>query len=154
MKITKVNTDYIIVDEKNVGESSLLNMEKIHLLKLNFAEPTREKIQNVLLAYPRTNRFVISNNIKIYNEVLKTTTKKYYVENEKGAALISFLRKNNKILLNFNNLRDFELSFLLEDDIIYDILRNLEVIMINRNIYNKFSKVFQTWDGNIIIDEV
>jgi hypothetical protein len=79
-------------------------------------------------------------------------SKKYYVENEKGALLISFLRKNNKILLNFNNLKDFELSFLTEEAIFKDLLRNLEVILVGRKIYNEFSRIFNLWDGNIIVE--
>jgi hypothetical protein len=153
VKLTKIGIDYFVVDEKNVGESSLLNIDKIHLIKLNFAEPTREKIQDVILAYPRTNRFVISNNIKLYNDTLKATTKKYYVENERGASLISFLRKNNKILLNFNALRDYELAFLTKEEILYDLLRNIEVIQVDKFIYTDFAKIFNSWDGNCIVQE-
>lgn len=151
MKLTVIDKDFIVIDENNLNETNLLHMDKIHLIKLNFTQPTREKIENVINAYPKTNRFIISNNIKIYNDILKMTTKKYYVENETGNQLITFLRKNNKILLNFNNLRPHELSFVLQSNTLYDILKNTEVIMISKEIYDNYKNIFNQWDGNIIL---
>lgn len=153
MKLTKYGKDFVIIDEDNFDDLVKKSNEKIHLLKLNFQSPTKEKILAVVNVFTKTNRYVISNNIKIYNDVLKTTGKKYYIENFIGSNLISYLRKNNKILLNFNNLRDNELKFLLDDNVLIDLLHNLEVVYITQDIYNKFVNIFNGWDGNIIMEE-
>ena len=152
MKLTIIGKDIIIINEENLGDKSLEKMGKIHLIKLNFSSPSREKIFAVIDLFPKTNRFIISNNIKIYNDVLKTTTKKYYVENENDTPFISFLRKNNKILLNFGNLGPSELSFLSHSNILYDLLKNIEVIKVSQSIYLSNINVFDSWDGNVIID--
>ena len=83
---------------------------------------------------------------------LKTTGKKYYIENEKGANLISYLRKNNKILVNFNNLRKIEADLLLDESVLMDLLRNVEVIQISKSVYEKNIDIFSMWDGNIILE--
>lgn len=152
MKITVINADFVNVDEKNIASLSEKAEEKIHLIKFGFAEPTRDKILNVVNTFSKTNRFVISNNIKLYNDVLKTTGKKYYIENEKGANLISYLRKNNKILVNFNNLRKIEADLLLDESVLMDLLRNVEVIQISKSVYEKNIDIFRMWDGNIILE--
>ena len=98
MKLTTLGSDFVTVTEQNLEELSESMDRKIHLIKFNFIEPTREKILFVINTFTKTNRYVISNNIKVYNDVLKTTGKKYYVENERNTNLISYLRKNNKNL--------------------------------------------------------
>lgn len=153
MKITVMNEDFVTITEQNLNDLSENLEKKIHLIKLNFTEPTKEKILSVINTFTKTNRYVISNNIKIYNDILKTTGKKYYIENEKNTNLISYLRKNNKILINFNNLRQNELDLLLDEKILLDLLRNVEVIMIQSSIYEKYNTIFNSWDGNIILTE-
>lgn len=153
MKITVINEDFVTITEQNITDLTENTEKKIHLIKLNFAEPTKEKVLSVINTFTKTNRYVISNNIKIYNDILKTTGKKYYIENEKNTNLISYLRKNNKILLNFNNLRQNELDLLLDEKILLDMLRNVEVIMIQASIYEKYCTIFNSWDGNIILTE-
>lgn len=153
MKITVINEDFVTITEQNITDLTENPEKKIHLIKLNFTEPTKERILSVINTFTKTNRYVISNNIKIYNDILKTTGKKYYIENEKNTNLISYLRKNNKILLNFNNLRQNELDLLLDEKILLDMLRNVEVIMIQSSIYEKYNTIFNSWDGNIILTE-
>jgi hypothetical protein len=96
---------------------------------------------------------VIDDNIREYNFILKRTAKKYYVMNKIGVDIISFFRKNNKILLNFNNLSKEELDFFLMDGIYEDVLRNTEVICINKEVYDLKSEVIDKWKGNVIITE-
>ena len=153
MKITVMNEDFVTITEQNLNDLTENPEKKIHLIKLNFTEPTKEKVLSVINTFTKTNRYVISNNIKIYNDILKTTGKKYYIENEKNTNLISYLRKNNKILINFNNLRQNELDLLLDEKILLDLLRNVEVIMIQSSIYEKYCPIFNSWDGNIILTE-
>lgn len=153
MKITILNEDFVTITEQNLNDLTENPEKKIHLIKLNFTEPTKERILSVINTFTKTNRYVISNNIKVYNDILKTTGKKYYIENEKNTNLISYLRKNNKILLNFNNLRQNELDLLLDEKILLDLLRNVEVIMIQSSIYEKYNTIFNSWDGNIILTE-
>jgi hypothetical protein len=153
MKITVKGTDFVIINEQNLDELFDRAEQKIHLIKLYFDEPTKEKILSVVNTFTKTNRYVISNNIKIYNDILKTTGKKYYIENEKNTNLISYLRKNNKILLNFNNLRQNELDLLLDEKILLELLRNVEVIKIKQDTYDKYNNIFNSWDGNIILSE-
>lgn len=153
MKITVLNEDFVTITEQNLNDLTENPEKKIHLIKLNFTEPTKEKILSVINTFTKTNRYVICNNIKIYNDILKTTGKKYYIENEKNTNLISYLRKNNKILINFNNLRQNELDLLLDENILLDMLRNVEVIMIQSSIYEKYNTIFNSWDGNIILTE-
>lgn len=153
MKITVMNEDFVTITEQNLNDLTENPEKKIHLIKLNFTEPTKEKVLSVINTFTKTNRYVISNNIKIYNDILKTTGKKYYIENEKNTNLISYLRKNNKILINFNNLRQNELDLLLDEKILLDLLRNVEVIMIQSSIYEKYNTIFNSWDGNIILTE-
>jgi hypothetical protein len=151
MRITNIGTDYVRIDEDNIGDDDLLNIPRIHLIKLDFFKPTESKIEGVLSLFPKTNRFVISDNIKTYNYILRNTSKKYYIENEIGAKLITFFKKNNKVLCNFNNLTDFERTFLLSDDCFDDVLRNTEVIIIDQEVFEEKKSVLERWSGNVII---
>jgi len=153
MKITKQGSDFIILNEGNLNDESLINIYRVHLIKLDFLNPNNEKIDTILKLYPRTNRFVVGDNIKIYNNALRSTLKKYYIENSKGVDLITFFRKNNKILLNFLNLSEEERKFLLIDNIFRDVLRNTEVIYVNNNIFTEKKKILDLWSGNVIISE-
>jgi hypothetical protein len=150
MKITMPDIDVIIVDESNIQESQATK-SKVHLIKLNFAEPTTSKINAVLDLWPATNRFIIQHNIKIYNDVLKNTSKKYYVMNrEDQNGIFSFFRKNNKVLLCVQNLLPAERQFVLTHAL-SDVLRNLEVIMIDDINLKAHADKFQNWSGNVIL---
>jgi hypothetical protein len=124
MRITRIGSDIISLNENNYDNSKLLRIPRVHLIKLDFYKPTRTLIERVLQLFPKTNRFVIDDNIREYNFILKRTAKKYYVMNKIGVDIISFFRKNNKILLNFNNLSKEELDFFLMDGIYEDVLRS------------------------------
>jgi len=153
MKLASIGTDVVTVNEQNLSEISKRVNEKIHLIKFDFDDPTKDKILSVVNTFTKTNRYVISNNVKIYNDVLKTTGKKYYIENAPNINFISYLRKNNKLLLNFNNLRKNEQALLWDEKVLLDVLHNVEVIQIPNVVYEKYSIIFNAWDGNIIISE-
>jgi hypothetical protein len=149
MKLTKIGSDYIVVDEKNFADSSLQNIPRVHLIKLNFKNPTRELVTRVLQLFPKTNRFVIDSNVREYNIILRRTTKKYYVMNRKDVDILTFLRKNNKILFNFLNLTTYQQGvFLYFFD---DLLRNTEVIAITKEMFDEKMELLDKWNGNVII---
>jgi len=148
MRLTKLGTDYICVSEDNVTE--FISLPRVHLIKMKFFNPTVEKINKVLDAYPKTRRFVIEDNIRVYNQVLKRTNKKFYVENTKGTGFISFFRKNNKVLLNILKLSPFEKQFALSV-CLEDILRNIEVIQLEMEDFEEYKEIFEKWSGNVII---
>jgi hypothetical protein len=152
VRITQLGSDYIAVTEDNLKNEKLLSLPRVHLIKLMFFNPTEEKIKTVLSLYPRTNRFVIEDNIRIYNNTLKRTNKKYYVMNMPGIGFISFFRKNNKVLLNVENLSVFEKQFVLKV-CLDDVLRNIEVIQLNREDFNETQGKFERWNGNVVLNE-
>lgn len=150
MQITKVGSDYIRINEDSLYDEDLINIDRVHLIQLDFEYPTEIKIKQVLKMYPKTKRYIINDNIRIYNYILKNTSKKYYIENLPGVSLISFFRKNNKVLLNFNNLNSSERIFLLSENF-EDMLKNVEVIKINQEIYRNKYDILNLWRGNVIL---
>lgn len=151
MRITISGKDYIKIDESNVNDEKLLSIPKIHIIKLQFKSVNGYNINTVIKNFPNTNRFVISDNVREYNLLLKTVGKKFYVENTIDIPLISFFRKNNKILLNLNNLRKYEKDFILNESIFVDVLKNIEVIQVNRRDFDIMLPLFEQWNGNIIM---
>ena len=151
MKLTKLGSDYIAITEDNLRDDNLLSLSRVHLIKLNFFSPTEEKIKTTLSLYPKTNRYVIEDNIRIYNNVLKRTNKKYYVMNLSGVGFVSFFRKNNKVLLNIENLSIFEKQFVLSV-CLEDVLKNIEVIQLNYEDFVSAQELFEKWNGNVIIN--
>jgi len=151
MRITSVNTDYIKINETNYNSEVFQKIPRVHLIKLDFLNPTLTLINNVMNLFPKTNRFVVDNNIKEYNSILRRTEKKYYVMNKENSDIISFLRKNNKILLNFMNMKKEERDFFMMDGIFDDILKNTEVIALNKKIYDEKIEILDKWKGNAII---
>ncbi len=151
MRVTTVGSDYIRIDEQNIEDRKLLGIPRVHLIKLDFEKPTELKVKKVIDLYPKTNRFVVDENIKTYNAILKGTNKKYYVENIMGSGVISFFKKNNKVLVNFNNLSEAEKKFLLSDDCFEDVLKNAEVILLDKPIYETKMKQLEIWSGNVIV---
>ena len=151
MRITNIGSDYILIDEDNFDDVKLLGIPRVHLIKLDFYKPTEEKVRKVLELYPKTNRYVIENNIKTYNYILRGTSKKYYIENSIGSKIITFFKKNNKVLVNFHNLTEYEQQFLLSEDCFEDVLRNTEVIIINQEMFDDRKDVLEKWSGNVII---
>ena len=153
MRITNIGSDYISVNEENYSSEVYQSIPRVHLIKFDFAMPTFELVNKVLYLFPKTNRFIIEDNIREYNFILKRTEKKYYVMNRKNSNIISFFRKNNKILLNYMNLSKEERNFFLMEGIFEDILRNTEVIAISKNIYDEKIEILDKWKGNVIIIE-
>ena len=153
MKLTQIGSDYIKINEDNLYDEKLLSIPRVHLIKLDFFNPNEEKIRKVIRNFPKTNRYVIEDNIRIYNFILRGTSKKYYVSNSDGADVISFFRKNNKVLVNFFKLTEFEKVFLLSDKVFEDVLRNTEVIQIDKNIFDEKMEVLENWRGNVIVSE-
>lgn len=151
MYVVKLGSDIIKIDETNLYDTEMINIPRVHLIKMEFSEPDEKKVLSVISLYPKTNRFIVKDNIKIYNSILRKTSKKYYVENRKGIGLISFLRKNNKVLLNFFNLSFYDRKFLLSDSCFNDLLMNVEVIAINKEIFEEKLDILKKWSGNVII---
>jgi hypothetical protein len=147
MKLTSLGTDLIRVNETNINQKY---EAKVHLIKFDFAEPNREKINKVLENFPNTNRFVISNTIKLYNDILRETNKKYYVMNNKGDKLITFFKKNNKVLLDTTKLTELERLFVLNVDL-KDVLFNTEVMLVTKEDYKEHVRVFTEWRGDLIL---
>lgn len=149
MKISHYGKDWLIIDEKNI--SQMKEEQKVHLIKLSFETPTDEKVDEVMDRFPSTKRFIISDNIRFYNYTLRTK-RKYYVENKKNVNFISFLRKNNKILINYENLSSIERSFINEN--FRDLLKNVEVILVSdlsRLERQGLLKEIENWNGNVLI---
>jgi hypothetical protein len=151
MKLTQIGSDYITISEDNMYDEKLLSIPRVHLIKLDFFNPNEEKIRKIIKNFPKTNRYVIEDNIRIYNFILRGTSKKYYVSNNEGADIISFFRKNNKVLVNFYKLSEFEKIFLLSENVFEDVLRNAEVIQIDKDIFDEKMAVLENWRGNVII---
>jgi hypothetical protein len=151
MKITTKGTDFITIDEDNMYDEKLKRIERVHLIKLSFFNPTEEKVRKVLKFYPKTNRFVIDDNIREYNSILKWTNKKYYVENTENTGFISFFRKNNKVILNINRLTFNEKMFVL-NHCFEDVLKNIEVIWMDRESFDDKKELLKLWNGNVIVD--
>jgi hypothetical protein len=152
MRITQIGSDFITITEDNLYNEELRDIPRVHLIKLAFFSPTEEKVKKVLSFYPKTNRFIIEENIRTYNYILKWTNKKYYIQNKQGVGLISFFRKNNKVLLDFSKLSPHETHFIL-NYCFEDILKNLEVIMITNEIYEEKEEILKLWNGNVILHE-
>lgn len=150
MRLTNIGSDYIRIDEDNIQDKNLLQIPRVHLIKLDFFKPTEQKVKKVLSLYERTNRYVVENNIKTYNYILKNTNKKYYVENTVGADIITFFKKNNKVLVNFNNFLQTERMFLLKH-CFEDILKNTEVIVIDQDTFEERHADLASWSGNVVI---
>ena len=151
MRVTSVGSDYIRIDEDNLEDEKFSRIERVHLIKLDFFKPTESKVKRVIAKFPKTNRFVVENNIKTYNYILKSTNKKYYVENAVGTKIITFFKKNNKVLVNFNNLTQIEKAFLLTVDAFDDVLKNAEVIIVDQMTFEEKKTVLDGWSGNVII---
>lgn len=150
MKITLPGQDIIRVTENEIDNNVKVD-GRIHLIKFQFEEPTEEKIKWVLSTYPETNRFVIDDNIKIYNDILRYTNKKYYIQNKEGVGFISFFRKNNKCLIDFTRLNNFEHAFCLNVTL-QDLLYNVEVVLMEKSDYEEKTEILNNWRGNLIIN--
>lgn len=148
MKLTEIGKDIITVDEENNTEWC---NDKIHIIKLKFNNPTNNKVHQTLENYKKTNRFIIDDNVRFYNYLLKDINKKYYIMNVEGNSIVSFFKRNNKVVLNTFRLSEYERDFLEQDEFLIDLLSNLEVMITNRLYYQRKQNIFQVWPGNLIL---
>ena len=155
MIISKYKEDYIEVDEYWLMSNENIIQKKIHLVKISFSTPNEEKLDQLLYILPKTNRFIIDNNIKLYNDYFKKTKKKYYVENtfKDQERFISFLRKNNKILIDFTKIESFNLKHVLFELAWEDLLNNIEILKISKVDFELYKSHLSNWDGNVILME-
>lgn len=153
MRLSVIGRDYISIDESNMDDAVLLSIPKIHIIKLQLKNVTEENIKTIVKNFSNTNRFVISDNIREYNILLKNIGKKFYVENIVDTPFISFFRKNNKVLLNLNNLRGFEREFVLNESIFSDILKNIEIVQLSQGDYDILLPLLEMWNGNVIVSK-
>jgi len=154
MRMTIPGKDVIVVNDDNLDVCVKPEYEeRAHIVKLSFKQPTNDKINKAIRTYSNTNRFIIDNNVKFYNSIFKKVGKKYYVQNEDGSNFVSFVRRNNKILVDFTRMTQTEKRFLM-DNYLGDILRNCEVILVEENDLDTYSNQLKGWNGNVIIKDV
>jgi hypothetical protein len=150
MRLTIPGKDVIAIREGTFSfYKDKVKNTKVHLIKLDFEEPNEDKILDTLNTFPETNRYIIDSNVKLYNSFLKNTNKKYYIKNKKGTDLISFFRKNNKILMDFTCLNLTEFSFIVNN--LSDLLRNVEIIMVDKSTFDDNENILKFWKGNVVI---
>lgn len=154
MKIAYYGKEYLEVDESWLEQNNVPIKRKVHLVKLKFQEPTYEKINKVLEMLPETKRFIVQDNVRIYNYVFKYTLKKYYVENcYDDYRFFSFLKGNNKILINFTKFINSDVKTFLLNHLLEDIIKNVEVIKMNKTDFINNRELLESWSGNVILVE-
>ena len=153
MIVSKYKEDYIEVDESWLRNNENVIQRKVHLVKICFNTPTEDKLDQLLYILPRTNRFIIDNHIRIYNDFFKKTKKKFYVENtvKDENRFVSFLRKNNKVLLDFTKIKSPNLMYVLYELVWEDLLSNIEIIKMDKTCFELYKDHLTFWDGNIIL---
>ena len=153
IKITKPGSDIIVITDQDFN-NNIKKEDKVHLIRLAFETPTVEKMNWVIDAFHKTHRFVIdSEHIRFYNGFFKRTNKKYYVINDNTTnGLISFFKKNNKVLLDVTALTEFDRLYVL-NVAFTDILRNTEVIIISKNDYEQHLEELNMYNGNCVIED-
>ena len=124
-------------------------IEKVHLLKISFDFPTKEKLYHVLNTYEDTYRFIIDKYVDFYNKFFLFNKKKYYVENTKKDGLVSFFKRNNKVCFNFTVLNINMQQYCIQN--VQDILSNAEVIILDENLLGILDKDLQSWSGDVIV---
>jgi hypothetical protein len=152
--ITIPGRDIIVVNEQSF-EDNVSYDYKVHLIRLMFDNPTDEKMLWVTNTFKKTNRYVIdTQHIRYYNYYLKRTNLKYYIINTKSdwTGIVSFFKKNNKVLFDITKLSEFDRMFVMNVALI-DILSNTEVILIGKNDYSLMLDIFNQWKGDIIIND-
>jgi len=142
-----------VTDEDFINNTPNIS-SKVHIIKLDFNNPDDTKMEWVMSKFYSTKRFIIDNtNIKYYNYYLRRTNHKYYIiNNNVWDGLISFYKRNNKVLLDITLLSESEKSFVLGISL-NDILQNTEVITISSDDYQAVKNVIDKWRGNCIIHD-
>ena len=152
--ITKPGRDIIVVNEKSITSGEEYNY-KVHLVRLSFDSPTDEKMEWVTETFPKTNRYVVDvKNIRYYNYYLKRTNLKYYIINTKDTwrGLVTFFKRNNKVLLDLTQLSVFEKQFVLGVSL-RDVISNTEVLLMDTEDYTEHLDIFNQWKGDIILKD-
>lgn len=152
--MTVPGRDIVVVNEKNI-ESDDSYMHKVHLVRLSFRNPTDDKMEWVMQTFRNTNRYVIdTTHIRYYNYYLKRTNLKYYIINTRNSwrGLVSFFKRNNKVLLDFTQLSLFERQFALKVSL-DDILSNTEVVLIEEEDFIDNADTFRRWRGDVILKD-
>lgn len=150
--ITVPGRDIIVVNEENLANSEDYNY-KVHLVRLSFNNPTDDKMEWVMQTFRKTNRYVIdTRHIRYYNYYLKRTNLKYYIINtvDTWRGLISFFKRNNKVLLDITQLSMFEKQFVL-NVALEDVISNAEVLLMDKEDYTDHLEIFNQWKGDIIL---
>ena len=149
MKIAHKNVDYLEIDEANLDNA--WQDRKYHLIKICFNQPNTKLCNDLLKKFKFTNRYIVSDNINFYNSFFKNTNKKYYVENTLNEqCILRFIKRNNKILLNFKALNNIDRKYILES--LSLVLPIVEVIKISENTFKEYQNVFENWCGDIILE--
>ena len=152
--ITIAGKDIIVVNEDSFNNDVSYNY-KVHLVRLSFDDPTDEKMEWVLHTFRKTNRYVIDiDHIRYYNYYLKRTNLKYYIINTISAwrGLVSFFKRNNKVLLDITKLSLFEKQFVLNVSL-DDVISNTEVLLMDKEDYTAHLETFNRWKGDIILKD-
>lgn len=153
VKLAYPGREYLYLKEADLKNiEKYLSLEKRHLIHLDF-EPDEIKTDLVFSIFPDTKRFIVSDYIKDFNYIFKKKRdKKYYVENRSCKDIISFFRKNNKILLNFINMKK-EVRDIFLGPLLKNTLKNVEVIKVNEDMLEDIWIHVRYWNGNIIIED-
>ncbi len=151
IKITKPGTDIIVITDRDYHNDIQVE-DKIHLIRLAFEDPTIEKMNWVIDTFYKTHRFIIDSlHIRLYNGFFKRTNKKYYVINDTTTdGLISFFKKNNKVLLDITALSYDDRMYVLTTSFA-DVLKNTEVIIISKDDYDEHLDELSMYNGNCVI---
>lgn len=152
--ITTPGKDIIVVDEYSYDNNVSFDY-KVHLIRLRFDSPNDDKMRWVANTFKKTNRYVVDgDHVRYYNYYLKNTNLKYYIINTKKdwKGIVTFFKRNNKVLLDTTILSDFERLFILNVSL-EDVLANTEVILILKDDYMSRLQVFNDWRGDIIIHD-
>ncbi len=153
IKITKPGTDIIVISDMDYNRNTQIE-DKVHLIRLSFSNPTVDKMNWVVNTFYKTHRYIIdSEHIRFYNGFFKQTNKKYYVINDENTiGLISFFKRNNKVLLDITALSEFDRMYVL-NVAFKDVLGNTEVIIISKEDCDDHLDELSTYNGNCIIED-
>jgi hypothetical protein len=154
-KVAIPGKDVLVINDDNFEELTEAS-KKVHLIKFAFeneSQDTIEKVHTCLQNFPSTNRFIVDNHIRMYNGILKDIPgKKYYVQNYDGnKKLVSFFRKNNKVVFSFPSLTEDFVDFFMDRVVFKDLLFNVEVIIMDKFQYDELKWLMQNWCGNVIL---
>jgi len=153
---TKPGRDIIRITDTDYLNDNININHKIHIIRLDFGSPDDIKMEWVITKFNNTNRYVIDvSNLKYYNYFLKRTNLKYYIINTSvlWKGVISFYKRNNKVLLDTTCLSKEEHDFVMNVSL-KDVLFNTEVIIINKTDYDIHKDVIDKWKGNCIINDI